>query len=613
MEYSKNKNINFNKEFNQPIIIEDKDKLDIDEDVFPIPISKIEINQNKNKIENQVELEREKEKEIIKEYKNSLNSYLDLSILNKYIEDFSNKKKDILSEKIILFKEKYLNILNKKINDFKNKINSKLSKSRNNIINEFNIFENNLNKAEDRLAINLKYDIKTKMDKIDNYNNITLEEIIKFFDKNNNKENKELENIIYIIKKNLDEEKLKNNLQDIETILLSNIISNKKEFEFELEFKEKLIKNIEISCNVLNKDLEISVLSGSMPMRKSRLNNFCSNPMEMTFKNDITDKLQKIYAIDSLFCAFTTYEGLSYVAWANSNPNLFNNFTVEIFDIMNNRIIKSLDEFNTFYIYTVRHFFDKNLKKDYILTTSVSKTCKVYDCNNFSNILVLKECQNSSFLYSALIIFDDLSPISPFVITSAPNENLNIWDFDTKLIRSINTKEDHTYYLDVFYDNRNYKKDIFIINVNGKNVKLYNYRTGVLFKTFFSGKFDNGILWHMSASVKYINNIPCLFESNGGGNFNIWDIDNGNSLFNLRIKKSCLRGVCIWNDEHVLVAGSDKCLYVIDYLNKKIIGKLTGHKNVVCTVQKIIHPIYGESILTGALDGKIKLYTIEKK
>jgi len=115
----------------------------------------------------------------------------------------------------------------------------------------------------------------------------------------------------------------------------------------------------------------------------------------------------------------------------------------------------------------------------------------------------------------------------------------------------------------------------------------------------------------MSAFVKTIDNIPCLFETDGNGNFNIWDIDNGIVKKNVTIKGCLMRGVCNWNDDYVLVAGSDKCVKVINYNTQKVEGQIDGHTNVVCTVQKILHPVNGESILTGSIDGKIKLYSIE--
>jgi hypothetical protein len=644
MEYTNNQiqiqnknNYDNNKDTYEKIILNDKfhikekekeqEKSTIDEISSFNEINQIKINdKNQNQNHNQEEID------IIKEYKTSLNSLIDLSLLNKYVESFSNKSNETLPKKLLVFKEKCSNILSKKLVDFKNKINSKLLKLKDNIENEFQALENNLTKAEEGL------EEKMKMNKIDNYNNITIEEIKNFFDKIEKKDNTnsnkgikqelELENIIYFIKTNSDEEKLKNNLKNIETILYSDIISHMEPIDLDDQYKEQLIKGFEINSSLLNKDLEISLPYSSM--QKPRLNYFISNPKDVNFKKDITDNLQKNYTIDSLFCAFTTYNGISYVAWANSNLKSSSN-SVEIYDLMQDKIIKSIDGFNSFYIYIVRHFFDKYLKKDYMLTTSSSKTCKIFDCEDFSNILTLKECQISTYLYSALIIFDNLSPESPFVITSAPNENLNVWDFDKKLVKTMDTKNDYTYYLNVFYDvrnnenegdnknenedknkNKNNINNIYIINANGKNVKIYNFRTGNLLKTFSSYQSGSEMLLHMSACVKYIDAIPCLFGSDGNGNFNIWDIDSGNSILNIRIKKSCLRGVCIWNDEYVLVAGSDKCLNVIDLINKKVIGKIKGHSNVICTVQKIIHPIYGESVLTGSIDGKIKIFAIGK-
>jgi hypothetical protein len=548
-------------------------------------------NDNKNDICDSVE------NEIIKEYKSNLNSLIDFSLLKKNVDNLSDESPSFLQIKINRFKEKYTNILNKKINTFKEKIDSKISNLREKFEQKFKNLENNFYEAEERIESNSISN--------ENYDNITLEEVTTFF--NNNKSNntnksqkeKDLENMIYLVKKNSDQEKIKNYIEDIETILYSKIISNGQCFEFNLPPLTKLNKDLDNIFADIKMELEITIPTPSIQRHKSK--NFDSSPLRLKFKKDITDKLQKNYTIDGLFCAFTTYEGISYVAWGNPN------YTLEIYDLMLNKIIKSIVGFNS-HIYITRHFFNKFSKKDYLLTTTLLKSCRIFDCKDFSNILTLKDCHNSTYMYSGLLIFDALSPENPFVVTSAPNENLKVWDFEKNLVRSIDAKKDYTYFLNVWYDNRNNENNIYIINANGKDVKIYNYRSGKLLKTFNSLQPN---IWHMSACVRIFEDIPCLFVSDGNGNFNVWDIDNGTCRKTVNSKGCCMRGICIWNDEIAIVAGSDKCVKIINYKNQIVEGQIDGHNNVVCTVEKIVHPIYGESIITGSIDGKIKLYSIE--
>ena len=174
------------------------------------------------------------------------------------------------------------------------------------------------------------------------------------------------------------------------------------------------------------------------------------------------------------------------------------------------------------------------------------------------------------------------------------------------MVNSINAISDYTYFLNIWYDNRNNKNDIYIINANSKDVKIYNYRTGEVYRNFH-GK-DQSYAWHMSAFVSSIDKVPYLFESDGNGNLRVWNIDSQVLYKKILITGCNLRGICLWTETYVLAAGTDKTVKIINFMKEELEGTIEGHNNILCTIEKIIHPLYGESIITGAIDGKIKLY-----
>ena len=69
-----------------------------------------------------------------------------------------------------------------------------------------------------------------------------------------------------------------------------------------------------------------------------------------------------------------------------------------------------------------------------------------------------------------------------------------------------------------------------------------------------------------------------------------------------------LRGICLWNEKYVIGASSDKGFKVINIENGTVEASIKGHDNVLCTVHKIVHPLYGESLVSSGIDGKIKLW-----
>ena len=65
-----------------------------------------------------------------------------------------------------------------------------------------------------------------------------------------------------------------------------------------------------------------------------------------------------------------------------------------------------------------------------------------------------------------------------------------------------------------------------------------------------------------------------------------------------------------WNNKYIIVADYwNKSFKVIELENYKIIANIKGeHTEEVVCVKKIYHPIYGEALLTGAMDKTIKLW-----
>ncbi len=214
-----------------------------------------------------------------------------------------------------------------------------------NIYNNFNKIEKNFIEAESRISLN----------NIETLNNISVDDILSFFEKKENKSTKELENMINLVKKNSDQEKIKKNLNDMETILYSKKISSGESFDYTELKQEDFTKEINSLC--LNLTNEIMIEMEIPSIFKLGSNKFKSNPKSLKFKKDITDKLQKSYTIDSVFCAFTTFDGRCYVAWGCPT------FTVEVFDLIQDKLVKSLSGL-TQHIYITRHFFDKMKKKE---------------------------------------------------------------------------------------------------------------------------------------------------------------------------------------------------------------------------------------------------------
>ena len=67
-----------------------------------------------------------------------------------------------------------------------------------------------------------------------------------------------------------------------------------------------------------------------------------------------------------------------------------------------------------------------------------------------------------------------------------------------------------------------------------------------------------------------------------------------------------LNGICLWNNEYLFVGMEYDFIRLIDIRTNKIIKAFPEHKKVK-TIKKIIHPHYGECLISMG-DNKIKLW-----
>jgi WD40 repeat protein len=511
---------------------------------------------------------------------------IDFKKLQTLIEELKTIDREVLSNKVDQYSSYVSSLFDEKFKLFNERIENRLLLLRKNIQKKLETIQQEFLEAESRIDL-ASFEIPE---------NFSLEETTKFFEKNKSSV-RDMENMINLVKKYSDNEKLQMNQRDMETIIYTkNLIDQ--------SLKENLEEKLEAAIKELKTGLDellqiISYQKESTSIFFSGVKNFSSNPCQLVFKQDISNQGQKSYTIDSVITAFTTVEGIGYVAWANPSHN------IDIFELKSNKIIKSLTG-HTQHIFIVRHFYHAKATTDYLISTSYERNIKIWNANTLSLLTTVTNCHTGCYLYSAMILVDDFSNLEiskAYAVSTAPNEYTKVWDIQTgNFIKNIGTTTDYTYFISTWYDSKN--KEIYIINANSVDVKLYEYTTGNVYKTFKS----QSSTWHMSAMVHEISSVPYLFETDGNGYLRVWDIQTGAIFKTIDAPSVNLRGICLWNDEHIICASSDKSFKVFNIKTWKLSSSIPGHENVLCTVEKILHPVYGESLVTSAIDGKIKLW-----
>ena len=140
-----------------------------------------------------------------------------------------------------------------------------------------------------------------------------------------------------------------------------------------------------------------------------------------------------------------------------------------------------------------------------------------------------------------------------------------------------------------------------------EKICITNLNEDILYTQFI--KFSNH---HYSGFIYSKDNKDYLYSSSSNGCINIWDLYDA-KLYNAINTNLCiLHHIIEWNSRYIIAADyTNKSFKIIDRKENKVVSNITGqHYGHITCVKKIIHPIYGESLLTAGDDVAIKLWSI---
>jgi WD40 repeat protein len=268
----------------------------------------------------------------------------------------------------------------------------------------------------------------------------------------------------------------------------------------------------------------------------------------------------------------------------------------------------------------VRYFIKYKGKNEYLISADTDKNVIVWDItDNFKLLHFIQTEYINHNIYSCYIFFDNWD--NNFIFTSCglnkyeKNEasytkmySLKDGKFEKDIIDS---NENNTYYLLVWY-HENYKINYLIECCEGKIIitdffknDLYAILNPQEFKVL---KYYSGFIYNYEK--KNGRDFLCCSTSNGC--VAIWDLLNINLIYFGKISKFELYNIIQWNENYALISGgANKTIKIFDLKKFKEVKNIeTGHSSNVNCIKKIIHPIFGESLLTSGNDHKIKLWTI---
>ena len=326
-------------------------------------------------------------------------------------------------------------------------------------------------------------------------------------------------------------------------------------------------------------------------------------PDDLISENITYDSFSFYNYDDSFLIFWSTYNTLNLV-YATLEK------TIKCFNLLDNTEIIEIkdDEKDIKYITNFRHFFDKNNKRDLIMSIiSIQNKIKIWDANKWDLIVSIKDIYKKGNIFSSCFINDinDVYVISSNCSMFDNSKPLKVFDLNGNFIKEINKSHEKTYFIGVYFDINQSKQ--YIIEVNKDNLKSFDYEQNELYNKYTEIKDSHLIKnfdgYHYNYAINNFEDVTQLIDSADDGFLRIWNFHDGTLIrkIDMEIQSSdkCIFSLCLWNENYLFGSCEDHQIKLIDLGAGVVIKNLIGHTNTVCAVKKIIHPIYGECLISG--------------
>ena len=330
-------------------------------------------------------------------------------------------------------------------------------------------------------------------------------------------------------------------------------------------------------------------------------NYFNLNPKNIQFLNDLTTNSYSEYPFDNSFIIFKSVNDILLIIFASQNKSII------LLNLVNNKIINEIKNAHEYYVTNFRYHFDNINKRDLIISISgEDKNLKLWDITNFSCLLNIQKVYKNGYLYSACFLCDNNNN---YIITSkcfGDPELIKIFDFNGNKTNELSNSNDNIIFIDTFYDNK--LSTNFIITGNIGFVKSYEYSEDKVYHKYD----DSGNAFHRNINMYDNDSKLSLLEICCDGNIRIWNFHSGELLNRIKVYEKALYSICLWNDQYIFVGCDDGAILLIDLNKGSNVKTLIGHEDSVLTIRKLVHPIYGECLISkGVGNEQIKLWVLK--
>ena len=307
--------------------------------------------------------------------------------------------------------------------------------------------------------------------------------------------------------------------------------------------------------------------------------------------------------LNNSFIVFNSINNILYLVYTNQKISII------FFNLIKEQKICEIKNTHLKYINSFKHYYDKQNKKDILLSLSCEENnIKLWDINECTCIINLKNINMNGQLIAACFLIDEKTS-NNYIVTSNFNSfgitnPIKIFDFYGNNIAEIENSNEDVYCMIIYYD-KEYSNNFIIIG-NDYCIISYDYNKRKLYNKYD----DNNNKIHRNIIINKNEKVIKLIDSSDDGFIRIWDFHNSILLDKIKISEERLYGICLWNDNYLFAGLNDNSLILLDTKNKKIIKSSVVHFTNISTIQKIEHPLYGECLITqGWFNDQIRIWT----
>ena len=406
-------------------------------------------------------------------------------------------------------------------------------------------------------------------------------------------------------------------MKDNNEINKTDITQNNKKVEKDSDKKSKIKKKkskSKIISNASNNNINIIIENEPIEkiqlkeeIRKNEKNLKKLNPLHFEFISNLS-KSEMNFRVDNTFEVFNSILGQMCLVYAFKIENKYN--SIATYNIIDYKTMGVLRNAHREDITNFRHYLDKRNRRDLILSVSATdNNVRMWDINNLEFIITINNINRHGFTKSACILNfnNDLFIVTSNYSHSEVQEPIRLYNMDGYKIKEINYKNNQTYFIDIYHDKQFDIK--YIITGNLGFVRTYNYTNDCKYHRYNDD--DDEEYEHYKVIIYNKDNNTKIISTGKERQIIIWDFHSTELLNKIKVSDipfDNLYGISLWNN-NILVAGCGNTLHIIDIKNEEVVNILIGHSYNIMTIKTIIHPIYGECIVSQELyNGQIKLW-----